>query len=52
MKEFFASLAAGAPPARSLRQAQVATISNRRDLLEAAHPAFWAAFTVTGGGTQ
>ena len=52
MKEFFASLAAEAPPARSLHQAQVATISSRRDLLEAAHPAFWAAFTVTGGATR
>jgi CHAT domain-containing protein len=49
MKGFFGSLAGGAPPAPSLRASQLATIAGRRQLLEAAHPAFWAAFTVTGG---
>ncbi len=48
MKGFFGSLADGAPPARSLQQAQVATIAGRREFFEAAHPAYWAAFTVTG----
>lgn len=52
MKGFFGSLAGGAPPARSLRESQLATIAGRRELLEAAHPAFWAAFTVTGGADR
>lgn len=44
----FDALAAGRTPAQAVRQAQVALIQSRRDLLEAAHPYFWAAFTVTG----
>lgn len=44
----FEALAAGRTPAQAVRQAQVALIRSRRDLLEAAHPYFWAAFTVTG----
>jgi CHAT domain-containing protein len=50
MKEMFAALATGATTAHALRHAQLATIAARRELLEAAHPALWAAFTVTGRG--
>ena len=49
MKTFFDSVAAGATSARSLQQAHLAAISARRELLQAAHPTFWAAFTATGG---
>jgi len=44
----FANLADGKTPSDSLRQAQIDMIASRRRLLEAAHPFFWAAFTVTG----
>jgi CHAT domain-containing protein len=50
MKEMFARLAKGGPPARALREAQLAAIAARRDLIDAAHPVMWAAFTVTGRG--
>lgn len=50
MKEMFAALATGATATRALRDAQLATITARRELLETAHPAMWAAFTVTGRG--
>lgn len=44
----FAALAEGARPAEAVRRAQLQLIKSRRDLLEAAHPLFWAAFTATG----
>jgi CHAT domain-containing protein len=44
----FANLADGKTTSDSLRQAQIDMIASRRRLLEAAHPIFWAAFTVTG----
>lgn len=50
MKEMFAALAKGATTTHALRDAQRATIAARRELLESAHPAMWAAFTVTGKG--
>jgi CHAT domain-containing protein len=52
MQTFFTALAEQVTPFRSLRDAQIATLTARRELLEAAHPAFWAAFTVTGGTAQ
>ena len=44
----FAALAEGVQPAEAVRRAQLQLIRSRRDLLEAAHPFYWAAFTVTG----
>jgi CHAT domain-containing protein len=44
----FAALAEGVRPAEAVRRAQLQLIRSRRDLLEAAHPFYWAAFTVTG----
>lgn len=50
MEGMFAALAKGATTTHALRDAQRAAIAARRELLEAAHPALWAAFTVTGRG--
>jgi CHAT domain-containing protein/Tfp pilus assembly protein PilF len=46
MSTFFENLEETAPSA--LREAQLALIRGRRERFEAAHPFFWAAFTVTG----
>jgi CHAT domain-containing protein len=48
MTEFFTQLAEGSDRSAALRQAQLKIIASRRERNEAAHPFFWAAFTITG----
>ena len=48
MKQFFTQLAAGETKAAALARAQRELIQQRRARFGAAHPFFWAAFTVTG----
>jgi len=47
MVGLFDSLAAGKPTHESLREAQLDAIKQRRAAYNAAHPYYWAAFTVT-----
>src|SRR5205085_9859204 len=49
MKSFYEGLKSGKSEMDALRQAQLEVIRKRRGLQGAAHPFFWAGYTLTGG---
>jgi len=48
MVKFFEGLAAGKSKVDALREAQLSMIDHRRQQYNAAHPLYWASFTLTG----
>jgi hypothetical protein len=48
MAGFFRAMTAGRGPSAALREAQLALVAERRKAGGAAHPFFWAAFTLSG----
>jgi CHAT domain-containing protein len=48
MAGFFGRLGGGEARDAALREAQVEQVTRRRDRSGAAHPFFWAAYTLTG----
>ncbi len=52
MSTFFEGLAAGQDKLEALRRAQLTMIQDRRRQHNAAHPYYWAAFTLTGEWTR
>lgn len=52
MNTFYGEIATGRSQTAALREAQLRRISSRRTQFGAAHPFYWAAFTLTSRGTD